>query len=425
MRSSNIVNRNDVLKDHERILGTLEQRVRGIVLNILSGVQVTLGEELHGIAHEVMQAVMEYEITEVAGSKGKHQQSRRYSRWGHNAGSVIIDGIKTPCSVPRVVSKEDLRSYPLKSYRLFRQTGELVKRAYRDLIRGISTRRFAEGVEGFVRGHGISASAVNRRMVRATASKVEELFSRSLAELDLRVLMIDGMEIGGHTVVIALGIDSKGRKHILGLRQGATENTAVAKGLLEELVERGLSTGRPMLVVIDGAKALRRAVIDVLGEKTPIQRCTVHKKRNVLEYLSKAERPWVSRRITQAYKQNDERKARKELLAVADQLQRTNPSAAKSLLEGLEETLTVQRLGLPEELMLSLRSTNIIESANNGVRDRSRNVKRWHDGLQIERWTAAGLLETEKKFRRIRGCGHMPILLTALDNYQHPETIAA
>ena len=199
----------------------------------------------------------------------------------------------------------------------------------------------------------------------------------------------------------------------------------MAKGLLEDLVERGLTPERPMLIVIDGAKALRKAVAEVLGEDTPVQRCTVHKKRNVLEHLSKSDRSWVSQRMSQAYSESDEQKARKSLLALADQLQKINPSAAKSLLEGLEETLTVQRLRLPEQLKQSLRSTNIIESANNGVRDRSRNVKRWQDGIQVERWTASSLLETEKTFRRIRGCHHMPVLIAALNNYRRQENEAA
>ena len=425
MRSSKVVNREDVLKDHGRILGGLEERVKGIVVNMLAGVKCKLGEELHGIALEVMQAVMEFEILSVAGAKGKHQAERQYSRWGHNPGSVVIDGTKVRCQIPRVVREENRKTHRLRSYGLFQQTGELVKRAYRDLIRGVSTRRFAEGVEDFVLGHGISASAVSRRMVVATAKKVEELFSRSLAELELAVLMLDGVDVGGHAVVIALGIDSKGKKHILGLRQGATENTAVAKGLLEELLERGLRTDCPMLVVIDGSKALRRAVTDVFGEKTPVQRCTVHKKRNVLEHLSKSDRPWVSRRMTQAYAEKDEATARKQLLSLADQLERINPSAAKSLLEGLDETLMVQHHGLPEELRQSLRSTNIIESANNGVRDRSHNVKNWSSGAQTERWTAASLLENEKHFHRIKGYKHIKVLLTALENYSTRETEAA
>ena len=425
MGTSKIINRQDLLKDHQRILGSLEARVRGIVTGILEGVQTNLGAELHGIALEVMHAVMEFEITGVAGPKGKHLESRQYSRWGRNPGSVIIDGTKVCCQVPRAVEENTRNAYSLKTYSMFRQTGDLIKRAYRDLIRGISTRRFHEGVADFVKGHGISASTISRHMVRATAQKVEELFRRGLAELDLAILMIDGVDVGGHTVVIALGIDTKGIKHILGLRQGATENVAVTKGLLEELVERGLAVDHPMLVVIDGAKALRRAVNDLFGESTPVQRCTVHKKRNVLEYLSKNDRSWVSRRMSQAYDENSESKAHKMLLALADQLQRINPDAAKSLLEGLQETLMVQHLQLPKELRLSLRSTNIIESANNGVRDRSRNVKRWRDGIQIERWTAASLLETAKSFRRIRGCHHMPILVAALNNHRQRKTQAA
>ena len=420
-----IANRSDVLKDQERILSSLERRVKGIVVGILTGVEMNLAGELHGVGLEVMRAVMEFEIADIAGPKGKHVKERAYSRWGNNPGSVVIDGSKVRCTVPRLVDEENHRSHTLKSYGFFRQGGELVKRAYRDLIRGISTRRFAEGVGAFVKGYGLSSSAVSRRMVKATARKVEELFTRSLMTLELVVLMIDGVDVGGHTVIIALGIDSKGEKHILGLRQGATENTTVAKALLEELVTRGLDVERPMLLVIDGAKALRKAVADVLGEQTPVQRCTVHKKRNVLEHLSKSDRLWVSRRMTQAYTRNDEYKAKKDLLALADQLQKINPSAAKSLLEGLDETLTVQRMHLPEQIRQSLRSTNIIESANNGVRDRSRNVKRWRDGSQVERWTAASLLETEKAFHRIRGCAHMPVLMAALNNYRQQQKEAA
>lgn len=425
MRGSKVVKGNELLKEHERILGPLEARVKGIVVEILSGVESNLSKELHGIALEVMQAVMQLEVASLAGPKGKHLENRRYSRWGSNPGSVVIDGIKVGCEVPRVVEAGSVKAYTLRTYDRFRVKTELIKRAYRDLIRGISTRRFAKGIEHFVRGYGVSASAVSRRMIKATGHKVAELFNRSLAQLELAVLIIDGIDVGGHTVVIALGIDSKGEKHVLGLRQGATENTTVVKGLLEELVERGLAVDRPMLVAIDGAKALRKAVTEVLGEETPVQRCTVHKKRNVLEHLAKTDRPWVSRRMSQAYDLSDEQKARHDLLSLADQLEPINPSAAKSLREGLEETLTVQRLGLPEQLRRSLRSTNIIESLNNGIRDRSRNVKRWRDGVQVERWTAASLMECEQQFRRIRGCKHMPILLTAVENQRKQEAQAA
>ena len=372
-----------------------------------------------------MRAVMELEILEVAGPKGKHLPGRQYHRWGSNPGSVVINGTKVRCQVPRVVNEATRKTLGLKSYGRFRQTGELLKRAYRDLIRGISTRRFAEGVDAFIEGYGLSASTLSRHMRQATTKKVEELFTRPLGGVDLAVLMIDGVEIADSTVVIALGIDTKGVKHILGLRQGATENADVSKALLEEVIERGISDRGPLLVVIDGAKALRKAVNDVFGQRAIVQRCTVHKKRNVLKHLAEKDRAWVSRRMSQAYDLTDHDKPRTMLVALADQLHRINPDAAKSLLEGLEETLTVQRLGLPQLLRESLRSTNIIESANNGVRDRSRNVKRWRDGMHIERWTAAGLWETEKNFRRIKGYQDMPVLIPALDNELKKQTQAA
>jgi transposase-like protein len=425
MRKAKIVNRIDVLKDQDRILGALQERVKSIVLDVLGNIEVNLAKELRGIGLEVMRSVMEFEISSIVGAKGKHQAERRFVRWGSNPGSVVIDGMKLKSPVPRVLEEHSGKSFQLKTYGLFRRSTDLVKRAYRDLIRGISTRRYAEGVEAFLDGHGISSSSVSRRMITATAAKVEELFSRSLAKLELAVLMLDGVDVGGHAVIIALGIDTKGVKHILGLRQGATENAVVAKGLLEELVERGLDLEHPILVVIDGAKALRKAVTDVLGENAAVQRCTVHKRRNVLAHLPKSDQAWVSRRMLQAYDLTDADKARNQLDALSEQLEKINPSAAKSLLEGLEETLTVQRLRLPEELRHRLRSTNMIESTNNGVRDRSRNVKRWRDGLHVERWTAASLLECEKKFRRINGYQHMNVLIAALNNDRKQKQQAA
>jgi transposase-like protein len=425
MSRVNVVNQESVRKDYSRILEPLEERVRGIVLNVLGGIETDLSRELHGIGLEVMRAVMECEREEIVGIKGRHNPDRRYVRGGSNPGSVVIGGAKVACRIPRARDVEAGVEYDLQSRSLFQQAGEVCRRAYRDLIRGISTRRYAEGVDAFLDGYGVSASVVSRQMVKATSQKVEELFTRSIAQMEIAVLMIDGVEIGGHTVVVVLGIDTAGKKHILGLRQGATENTAVVKGLLEELAGRGLRTEGSILVVIDGAKALRKAVADVLGKDTPVQRCTVHKKRNVLEHLGKGERSWVNRRMGQAYASSDVQVARRDLVRLVEELRPINPSAARSLEEGLDETLTVQRLGIPEALRVSLRSTNIIESANNGVRDRTRNVKRWRDGMQVERWSAAALLETEKGFRRIKGYRHMAVLIAALENYQRLETEAA
>ena len=418
MRTAKVVKDSDVLKDHQRILQGLEDRVKGIVVDVLKGIERNLSSELRGIGLEVMKAVMEFEISDLAGPKGYHVPDRRYTRGGHNPGSVVIDGVREKCAVPRVVALGNQKSHTLQSYTFFHRAGDAVNKAYRALIRGISTRTFSQGVTDFVHASGLSAATISRRMITATTQKVEELFSRSLAGIDLAVLMIDGIAVGDHSVVIALGIDRQGVKHVLSLRQGATENTEVAKGLLEELVDRGIDPARPILVVIDGSKALRKAVLAVFGETTPVQRCTVHKKRNVLGHLPERERGWVSRRMSDAYKLKDANAAAAMLRTLADQLQRNHPGAATSLLEGLEDTVTVQELHLPIELRQSLRSTNIIENANNGVRHHSRNVKRWHGGQHAERWVAASLLEVEKNFRRINGCRHMNVLVAAVDEYK-------
>jgi putative transposase len=425
MSGRKVVNRSEILNDRDRIFSPLEARIKGVVLDVLEGVASNLEQELQGIGLEVMRTVMELEIAQVAGAKGKHQPDRSYTRHGTNPGSVLIDGRKVTLPVPRAVAVDTNTAYRLSSYPLFRQAGAAVKKAYQDLIRGVSTRRFKQGVSQFLAGHGLSSATASRHMVTATKAKVEELFGRPLGGLHLVVLMLDGVKVGGTSVVIALGIDENGKKHLLGLAQGATENARVVTTLLEDLVGRGLSTDRPMLVVIDGAKALRKAVDDVLGAETAVQRCTVHKKRNVLDLVPESERSRVSRRLSVAYDLAEYSKAKAELESVVKDLQRINPTAARSLEEGLEETLTVQRLELPELLRISLRSTNIIESANNGVRDRARNVKRWMHGEQIERWTAAGLLETEKNFRRIKGCNEMQVLIAALDNERKDKSEAA
>jgi transposase-like protein len=269
-------------------------------------------------------------------------------------------------------------------------------------------------------------------MVKATAQKLKDLLERSLSKLELAVLMIDGVRVGGHTVVVALGIDTEGHKHVLGLWQGSTENARVAKSLLEELMERGLDTERPLLVVLDGSKALRRAVTDILGEDTPVQRCTVHKKRNVLDHVPKQYQRQVSMRMTRAYNCVSAEEAQRELLDLENYLESINPSAAKSLREGMDETLTLHRLGIPEALRRSLQSTNIAESAIAVVRQRIRNVKRWTDGGrrspkadQVQRWIASGLLEAEKRFRRVNGYAAMTHLINSLTNLRQNQQDAA
>lgn len=420
-RRVKVVTKEEIINNGEEIFGPIKGRIVEMVMGVLGGMKESLEAELSGIGLMVMQAVMELEIARVAGKKGKQKKNRAYNWWGTNPGSVVLDGAKRKTAVPRAVEVGTQRAYRLKSYGLFRQTGQLVKKAYQDLIRGVSTRRYREGVNQFLEGYGASAATVSRRMVQATTQKVKDLLERSLKDLALVVLMIDGVRVGDQTVVVALGIDTEGFKHILGLWQGSTENVRVAKSLLEELVGRGLNVERPLLVVLDGSKALRRAVKDVLGEDTPVQRCTVHKKRNVLEELPKQYQRQVRVRMTRAYNLVSEEEARKELLDLEKYLESINPSAAKSLREGLEETLTLHRLAVPEALRRSLQSTNIAESAIAVVRQRTRNVKRWPDGgrrspkaSQVQRWVGAGLLEAERNFRRIKGYAAMMQLVDAL-----------
>ena len=398
----------------------IREKVLEMVVEGINGIKDSLEQELKGIPLMVMQAMMNLEIESVAGPKYKHQKDRQYIWWGSNPGSVMLEGQKIKIKVPRASEKQTKEAYPLKTYSLFHKGSELVKRAYRDLIRGISTRNYKDGVDEFVKGYGISASAVSRRMVQATAEKVKELMTRRLENLDIAVLMIDGVHFGDQTIVIALGIDTQGFKHILGLWQGATENSQVVKNLLEELVERGLSSERRMLVVLDGSKALRKGVETVFGKDTPVQRCIVHKKRNVVEQLPKKYQSQISKRLTKAYNMVQYEDAKIELTGLVRELELINPSAARSLEEGMEETLTLHKLGIPGVLRKTLQSTNLIESAISGVRHTTRNVKRWNGGDQIERWAAAGLLETEKKFTRIKGFASMSILDHALDNMLAP-----
>lgn len=434
MNSRKVVTREEIInrESDSEIFGPIKEKIVTMVLEVLGGLKDSLEEELSGIGLLVMDAVMELEITKVAGPKRKHQKSRQYNWWGTNPGSVIIDGKKVKRFIPRAVEAQTQKAYELKSYGLFRQAGDLVRRAYQDLIRGISTRQYREGVSQFLDGYGASAASVSRRMIKATAEKVKDLMNRSMKDLQLVVLMIDGVKIGDHTVVLSLGIDREGVKHVLGMWQGSTENSRVATSLLSDLRERGLDLDRPLLVVIDGSKALRKAINDVLGTDTMVQRCMVHKKRNVLEELPKQHRRQASLRMNRAYSMTSFDDAQRELERLANELEKINPSAARSLREGLDETLTLHRLGVPETLRKSLQSTNIAESAISGVRQRARNVKRWPDegarspkAHQIERWTGAGILEVEKKFRRIKGYGAMRILIDALTAKRNKRERAA
>jgi len=351
---------------------------------------------------------MEAEVDEVVGPKGKHDRDRAAVRHGHQGGEVTLGGRRVPVQRPRARTADGAREVELETYRHFAERDPLTDVVLDRMLAGVSTRRFARtgepvGCEVDELARATSKSAVSREFVSRTREHLIELMSRPLDHVRLAVLMLDGIELKNRCCVVALGIDTDGVKHPLGLWDGSTENATVATTLLANLVERGLDVDHGVLVVIDGAKALRRAVRDVLGADTPVQRCVRHKERNVLAHLPERDRPLVRRRLRQAWALDDHAVALERLQCLADELERSHPRAAASLRQGLAETLTVTRLDVRGRLKRTLQSTNPCESTIETVRRIARNVKRWQSGDMCLRWTAAGMLEAERQFRRVIG----------------------
>jgi transposase-like protein len=372
-----------------------------------------------GAGLQVMQALMEADVSTLAGAKGKHNMVRMAVRHGRERGSVTLGGRRVPITRPRVRAADGSGEVAIASYELFSSTELLGKMALERMLAGLSTRRYPVGLEpvgGQVdeKSSATSKSAVSRRFVAMTETALAELLSRDLSGLDLVALMIDGVHFAESCCVVALGIDIEGTKHPLALVEGSTENATLVSGLLVDLRERGLDVTRPMLVGIDGSKALRKAVLDVLDHPV-IQRCQLHKIRNVKDHLPQRLRSSVGRKMTDAYHAASALEAEAALLALAKELDRTHPGAAASLREGLEDTLTVLRLGVPPTLARTLRSTNTIESMISVCREHSANVKRWRDGQMALRWCAAGMVEAGKQFRRVNGHLHLPALRAALE----------
>lgn len=373
-----------------------------------------------GVGLGVLAEIMEAEVDEMVGPKGKHDADRTAVRHGHEDGSVTLGGRRVPVSRPRVRSADDERELPLATYRHFADRDPLTQVVLERMLAGVSTRRYERtgepvGDEVDEQARSTSKSAVSREFVSRTREHLIELMSRPLTDLRLAVLMLDGIELKGRCCVVALGIDSDGIKHPLGLWDGSTENATVATTLLANLVERGLDVEQGVLCVIDGAKALRKAIRDVLGVHTPVQRCIRHKERNVLDHLAERDRPVVKRRLRAAWATDDHAAALERLQVLAGELDRSHPGAAASLREGLEETLTVTRLGIRGALRKTLHSTNPCESMIETVRRTSRNVKRWQNGDMCLRWTAAGMLEAERQFRRVIGYPNLPELVVAVE----------
>lgn len=400
--------------DKSQVLdGRVSIELPASVANIMEGVSRE-AEQLAGEAGLlIMKAVMDAEVESLAGPKGQHDPDRTATRWTAQPGYVVLAGKKVPVIRPRV--RTPTGEVTLRSYAQFQSAPRRQGSIYQKLVNGISTRKYEQAIDNFTEGYGISKSAVSRQMVEATRGALQKLCERRIDELGpMAVLLIDGKQLHGECVIIALGVDLQGKKHTLGLVQGATENSVVVQQLLDDLIERGLDAARPMLIVLDGSKALRKAVRQTFGDRSPVQRCQIHKRRNVKELLPQEYQRSVDQRMRTAYGMKDYEQAKAQLEKTVEWLEGINPSAAASLREGLEETLTLHRLGLPEPLRRSFQSTNLIESALSVASDVSDNVKRWRAGDMRLRWIAAGVLAAEKQFRRVRGHKLMPKLLSTV-----------
>ncbi|MGO8938120.1 MAG: IS256 family transposase [Mycobacterium sp.] len=374
----------------------------------------------------VMQAMFEAEIAEVCGPKGKHDAKRAAVRHGAGRGSVTLGGRRVAVPRPRARTVDE-HEVPLTSYTHFAAEDVLTQVVMERMLAGVATRRHARtaepvGIQVAREAKSTSRSAISRRFVRQTETALAELMARDLAGEDIKVLMVDGEHLAERCVVVALAITADGTKKPVGLWDGSTENKTVVRALLADLVSRGLTFDDGLLVVCDGAKALSAAVREVFGAKAAIQRCTLHKRRNIADHLPDKDKAWVDAKLVKAFGHPDPEQGLCNAKSLAAQLEKNYPSAAASLREGLEEMFTVARLGIDGRLAKTLTTSNPVESMISIARTTDRNVTRWRDGQMVLRWTAAGMLNAERSFRRIKGHKQMPQLVNALRRHAHPET---
>lgn len=383
--------------------------------DIVGMLQDGVGHLLREAGMALMNLVMDEEVRHLAGERHEQRADRRAHRWGKEDGYCVVDGQKVPLKRIRLRTKEN-REQRLGSYELFQRSAPLQKSVWDKMMRGLSTRNYGAVVKEFSEAYGIEKSAVSENFIEASREKVKQLMERPLGELRLCAVLIDGTPFRDRMMIVALGIGCDGRKAVLGLREGATENAAVVGELLSDLLTRGLDFSVPRLYILDGGKTLAAAVRRHAGEAAFIQRCQVHKKRNVLDHLPEEHKAGVRRKLQNAYAMKDYEPAKRALTQLHRELMDLNPSAARSLEEGMEDTLTVHKLGVPDQLRRTLACTNVIESAFSIVETVCRNVKRWRDGDQIERWVGSGLLVAERQFRKVIGYRQIPLLLSSMAN---------
>jgi putative transposase len=391
--------------------------------DIVGLLQQGVGNLLRQAGLELMHLVMDEEVKSLAGERHQQHEGRRAHRWGNEDGYCVVDGQKVPIRRTRLRTA-DKREQRLGSYELFQRSGPMQASVWDKMMRGLSTRNYGAVVKDFQNAYGIEKSAVSENFVEASREKVKQLMERPLGELRLCAVLIDGTPFKDRQMIVALGIGCDGTKTVLGIREGATENATVVSALLSELVERGLDFSTPRLYILDGGKALHAAVRRHAGEAAFIQRCQVHKKRNVVDHLPDEHKADVKKKLQNAYAMSEYSDAKRALEKLHRELMDLNPSAARSMEEGMEETLTVHRLRVPDQLRRTLSCTNVIESAFSIVETVCRNVKRWQPGDQIERWVGSGLLVAERQFRKVIGHRQIPLLLSSMANAVSKKPIA-
>jgi len=391
-----------------------------LLLPMIEGI-IHSRRELFGWVQQVgisaLKELFELDVVQLAGPKGKHSAERSHYRWGSAATALPFGGRRMVVACPRVRGLDGAEAQ-LKSVAQFRAADPVPARVLNQILLGVSTRGYGKSLEpppAEMVVRGASKSAASRHLVARMTDQLREQLKRRLDELELLVLMLDGIEVAHRTVVVALGILTDGRKAVLGLWLGSTENAALCTALLNDLLERGLKIEGRILCVIDGGRGIRKALSDVLGDLAVVQRCRVHKKRNILDHLPPHRKLYVARMLAAAWNSDSAGLARRRLKTLLRWLEHNGENgAAASLREGLEETLTVLKLELPAALRGFLVTTNAIENLIGSARRTSRNVTRWRSGDMILRWTAVGLLHAEQSFRRIRGYRHLPLLKRAL-----------
>lgn len=357
--------------------------------------------ELH---RRIINLVLESEVEDLAGERYSHDKPNdgRYSRWGINAGSIRIGSEKLPVEVPRVYDNEAKRNKSLESYQELKQLNEPGKEVLEKIILGISQRDYERVSRQMEESFGLSQSSVSRRFIEASEQALKEFESRDISGKDIIAIEIDGKTLAKQEILIVLGITMKGEKMTLGFAQSHTENNRAIKQLLKQIINRGLDYSKGILVISDGSKAIKKAIKEVFGKYHLHQRCQWHKREDIVSYLSKEDEVTYRKKLQRAYREPEYDKAREKLLNIRDELRQINISAARSLEEGLEETLTLHKLGLAEEFGASLGTTNCIESLNSQLGRYIRKVTRWQNSGQIFRWVACGLLESERRMKKIR-----------------------